>query len=215
MWSEKSLTETKGAKVKVYRCACPACCVVTSLNPPLEAMPPFCMDVPLPVAKYRNGSIPSPLRRASPFASIFKLGVTLPGPSTKEPSGTWLKSTVITDGRQTVGVPVGVKVGVTLPVDVGVAVRLPVGVGVKVGVTLPVDVGVKVGVTLPVDVGVGVAVKLPVGVGVCDGVIVALDVIARLRKTTIVCEEAVPSTIVTVALPPLRFLLIKRLEGIV
>ena len=106
--------------------------------------------------------------------------------------------------------PVGVKVGI-IPVDVGVAARKPVGVGVKVGVTLPVDVGV----TLPVDVGVGVAVKLPVGVGVCEGVIVALDVIARLRKTTIVCEEAVPSTIVTVALPSLRFLLIRRPAGIV
>ena len=85
--------------------------------------------------------------------------------------------------------------GVTLPV--GVEVGVEVGVDVEVAVIVPVDVVVIVPVDVEVDVGV------------------AVDGTARLRKTTIVCEEAVPSTIVTFALPPLRFLLIRRPAGIV
>src|SRR5687768_14226866 len=104
---------------------------------------------------------------------------------------------------------------------------LPVGVAVNVGVTVPVDVGVKVcdevgGV--PVTVGAGVAVEISVGgvpvavrlaVGVSVGVLVPLEGIARLRKTMMVCEATAPSTIDTVAFPPLRFLLINRFAGIV
>ena len=100
-----------------------------------------------------------------------------------------------------VGVEVGVEVGVILPVDVGVGVE----VNVEVAVIVPVDVGVKVGVMVPVEVAVGVDVEVDVMVGATF----------RLRKTTIVCEDAVPSTIVTIALPPLRFLLISRFAGMV
>jgi hypothetical protein len=85
-----------------------------------------------------------------------------------------------------------VTVGVRLPVGVLVAVAVEVGVDV-VGVMLPVAVEVAV------DVNVGVAVML----------------VARLRKMTIVCEAAVPSTILICALPPLRSLLINRSAGIV
>jgi len=102
-----------------------------------------------------------------------------------------------------VGVAVGVdvKVAVILPVDVGVAV----GVDVKVAVTLPVDVGVAVGVDVlgvHEDVGVRVGVNEPF-------------VTDRLRKITIVCEAASPSTILILALPALRSLLINRSAGIV
>jgi hypothetical protein len=122
-----------------------------------------------------------------------------------------LKLAKITAGGQTdggvvavgvtlpVGVEVGVEVGVILPVDVGVGVE----VNVEVAVIVPVDVGVKVGVMVPVEVAVDVEVDVMVGATF------------RLRKTTIVCEAAVPSTIVTVALLAVRFLLIRRLAGIV
>jgi hypothetical protein len=119
----------------------------------------------------------------------------------------------ITTGGQTGGgvVPVGV--------GVKVGVRLPVGVAVKVGVKVCVEVG-----SVPVTVGVGVAVEVSVGgvpvavrlaVGVRVGVLVPLEGIARLRKTMMVCEATAPSTIDTVAFPPLRFLLINRFAGIV
>ena len=64
-----------------------------------------------------------------------------------------------------------------------------------------------VGVILPVGVLVAVAVEVDVGVTVM--------VVARLRKMTIVCEAAVPSTILIRALPLLRSLLINRSAGIV
>ena len=107
---------------------------------------------------------------------------------------------------------------VPVTVDVG-GVRVPVGVEVG-GVMVPVGVEVG-GVIVPVRVGVG-GVIVPEGVGVA-GVIVPVGVLDgvtvcvsdRLRKTTIVCEEAFPCTIVTTALPALIFLLIKRLAGIV
>jgi hypothetical protein len=89
-----------------------------------------------------------------------------------------------------------VAVGVTLPV--AVAVGVDVAVFVAVGVILPV--GVAVDVAVKVDVNVGV--KVPV-------------VSARLRKMTMVCEAAVPSTILTLAVPALRFLLSNRSAGIV
>jgi len=105
-------------------------------------------------------------------------------------------------------VPVGVKVGVaSVPVDVGVGgVIVPVGVKVDVA-SVPVGVGVG-GVIVPVGVKVDVA-SVPVGVGV------AVWPPARLRKMTIVCEAAFPCTIVTLAMPALRFVLIKRSDGIV
>jgi len=106
-------------------------------------------------------------------------------------------------------VDVAVCVAVGEAVEVEVGVMLPVGVdGRKVEGGVDVNVG---GVPLVVGVGVEVAVIVPVDVEVG----VAVDGTARLRKTTIVCEEAVPSTIVTVALPSLRFLLIRRPAGIV
>jgi hypothetical protein len=96
-----------------------------------------------------------------------------------------------------------------LPVGVGVAgVIVPVGVEVA-GVIVPVGVDVP-GVIVPVGVGVG-GVIVPVGVFV--GVVVCVS--AWLRKTTIVCEEAYPCTIVTVALRVLRSSLIKRFGGMV
>jgi hypothetical protein len=88
-----------------------------------------------------------------------------------------------------------VNVGVILPVDVGVGVA----VNVDVAVMIPVDVGVAVDVAVEVGVDVGVWV----------------DSTLRFTKTTIVCEADVPSTMVTTALPPLRFLLINRFAGIV
>jgi len=114
-------------------------------------------------------------------------------------------------------VDVAVCVAVGEAVEVEVGVMLPVGVdGRKVEGGVDVNVGgvplvVGVGVNVEVGVGVEVAVIVPVDVEVG----VAVDGTARLRKTTIVCEEAVPSTIVTVALPSLRFLLIRRPAGIV
>ena len=92
-------------------------------------------------------------------------------------------------------------------------VTVPVGVKVGVDVIVPVEVGV--GVNVDVEVIVEVGVVLPAAVGVAVDVGVAVEVTARLRKTTIVCEEAVPSTMVTIALPPPRFLLTKRPAGIV
>lgn len=131
-------------------------------------------------------------------------------PSTDSPGSIWLKSTATVVGEHT-GVPVVVGVAVN------VAVALPVGVAVKVGVTLPVGVpvpvAVKVGVALPVGVAVFVAVCEPVAVGVAVDVDVV--VVERLRKITIVCEIAVPSTILTVATPRLRSLLINRSAGMV
>jgi hypothetical protein len=97
-------------------------------------------------------------------------------------------------------------------------VIVPVGVGENVGVTLPVGVGVKVavgGVTVPVGVSVKVGVAVAVGVLVAVGVSVGVTESERLRNTTIVWDAAVPSTILTVALPPIRSLLINRLAGIV
>ena len=131
-------------------------------------------------------------------------------PSTDSPGSIWLKSTATVVGEQT-GVPVVVGVAVK------VAVALPVGVAVKVGVTLPVDVAVKVGVALPVGVLVAVAVNVAVCEPVAVGVAVAVDVVVveRLRKITIVCEIAAPSTIRTVATPRLRSLLINRSAGMV
>src|SRR5687767_8753802 len=154
---------------------------------------------------------------------MFKLGATAPIPSTEFPGIIWLKSAVTTTGVHTGGVrlPVGVAVGgVTVPVIVGVAgVMVPVGVKVA-GVIVPVGVEVG-GVIVPVGVEVA-GVIVPVGVevagvivpvGVCVGVPACVS--ARLRKTTIVCEEAFPCTIVMVALRALIFLLSRRFAGIV
>jgi hypothetical protein len=70
----------------------------------------------------------------------------------------------------TVGVEVGVSVGVVVAVCVGVVVDVSVGVvvGVSVGVAVPVSVAVPVGVIVGVSVGVlvEVAVGVTVGVGV-------------------------------------------------
>ncbi len=87
---------------------------------------------------------------------------------------------------------------------------------VAVGVTLPVAVAVGVAVCVAVGVilPVGVAVDVWVEVGVNVGVKV-LVVSARLRKITMVCEAAAPSTILTLAVPALRFLLSNRSAGIV
>src|SRR5689334_20917434 len=135
---------------------------------------------------------------------MSRLGATLPIPSTDSPTPTLLKSAVVVMGGQVrVPVGVGVKVAVTLPVDVGVAV----GVDVKVAVILPVAVGVGVKVEVagvPVEVGVGVQV------GVNEPFVTDL-----LRKITIVWEAASPSTILILALPALRSLLINRSAGIV
>ena len=99
----------------------------------------------------------------------------------------------------------GVKVGVMLPVGVlvGVAVREPVAVGVM----LPVAVAVLVAVREPVAVGVAVNVGVGVNVEETDT--------ERFRKMTIVWEIAVPSIILTVAVPAARFLLINRSAGMV
>ena len=140
----------------------------------------------------------------------------MPIPSTDSPTPTLLKSAVVVMGGQVrvpVGVGVLVNVGVAVGVDVKVAVTLPVDVGVAVGVD------VKVAVILPVAVGVGVKVEVagvPVEVGV--GVQVGVNepfVTDRLRKITIVWEAASPSTILILALPALRSLLINRSAGIV
>src|SRR5215207_3788883 len=170
------------------------------------------------------------------FALMLRPGATAFKPSTDPPTGTRLKSAATTVGVQTSGVPVtvGVKVGVGgvpvtvgvnvggVPVTVGVNVAVasvPVGVGVG-GVIVPVGVNVEVA-RVPVDVGVE-GVMVPVGVGVA-GVIVPVGVLDgvtvcvsdRLRKTTIVCEDAFPCTIFTVAEPSSKFLLIKRFAGMV
>ena len=154
---------------------------------------------------------------------MFKFGATIPIPSTDPPTVIAPKFAVTTTGVHTCGVvlPVGVDVGgVTVPVGVDVAgVIVPVGVDVG-GVTVPVGVAVA-GVMVPVGVGVG-GVIVPVGVDVA-GVIVPVGVFVgvtvcvsdRLRKTTIVWVDALPCTMVTLALRALRFLLIKRFAGIV
>jgi hypothetical protein len=106
----------------------------------------------------------------------------------------------MTVGGQTLGGVVAV--GVTLPVGVAVAVEVAVFVAVGgVDVVVAVAVGVEV-----VDVVVAVAVDVGVEV---------LGVSARLRKITIVWEAAVPSTILTRAVPALRFLLSSRSAGMV
>jgi hypothetical protein len=56
---------------------------------------------------------------------------------------------------------------------------------------------------------VGIAIGVREGVNVSDGVV------ALLRKITMVCVEAFPSTIDTVALRPPASLLINRFAGIV
>src|SRR5215207_61227 len=159
------------------------------------------------------------------FALMLRPGATAFKPSTDPPTGTRLKSAATTVGVQTGGVPVtvGVKVGVGgVPVTVGVNVggvpvtvvvnvavaSVPVGVGVG-GVIVPVGVNVEVA-RVPVDVGVAGVI---VPVGVLDGVTVCVS--DRLRKTTIVCEDAFPCTIFTVAEPSSKFLLIKRFAGMV
>ena len=105
-------------------------------------------------------------------------------------------------------------VPVDVGVKVGVEVRLPVGVGVKLEVgVVPVEVGVNVGVEVRLPVTVGVKLEIDVvdvEVGVAEPVITA-----RLRKMTIVCDAAVPSTILTVTSPPTRSLLINRSAGMV
>ena len=88
---------------------------------------------------------------------------------------------------------------------------MKVGVTLPVGVAVAVKVGVKVGVILPVEVAVAVEVAVKVGVEVNVGVTET----ARFRKITIVCEAAVPSTILRLALPAARFLLINRSAGMV
>jgi hypothetical protein len=71
----------------------------------------------------------------------------------------------------TVGVEVGVSVGVVVAVCVGVVVDVSVGVvvGVSVGVAVPVSVAVAVGVVVGVSVGVLVVVAVGVTVGVGVG----------------------------------------------
>ena len=70
-----------------------------------------------------------------------------------------------------IGVEVGVDVGVGVRADVGVDVGVGVGVdvGVDVGVGVGVDVGVGVGVGVRVDVGAGVETRVVVGPTVSPG----------------------------------------------
>jgi hypothetical protein len=92
-----------------------------------------------------------------------------------------------------------------------------IGVGEPVGVLVGVFVGVFViGVREPVGVEVGVSVAV-VDVGVLVGVFVGVEVepVFWLRKTTIVCDAAYPSTIVTVARRLSCCSLTRRSDGIV
>jgi hypothetical protein len=94
-----------------------------------------------------------------------------------------------------VGLTVGVGLGVRVSVGVGVAVGTGVSVGVGVGVWVNVGVGVSVGVGVGVwvNVGVGVSVAVAVKVGRKETVEVAVDEGVGNNAALTVCWSSPPT----------------------